>query len=132
MFRGRLPPDVYCLGPAGRTETNVYFVRSGESWVLIDAGWARDAPRLEHAAQSLFGTHLKPAGILLTHCHPDHSGSALHLVRAWECAVHLHANELPIATGDFGAMQVWAGPLDRWVILPTMRAIGSRRRTAIL
>ncbi|MGB8019611.1 MAG: hypothetical protein WCF04_00115 [Candidatus Nanopelagicales bacterium] len=31
-------PDVYCLGPRGRTQTNVYSVRSGGSLVLIDAG----------------------------------------------------------------------------------------------
>lgn len=127
-----IAPDIYCLGPAGRTQTNIYFVRSGESSVLIDAGWASDAPRIERAAQSLFGTHVKPAAILLTHCHPDHSGSALQVARTWECAVYMHENELPIATGDFGAMQACAGPLDRWIILPIMRAIGSRRRNAIL
>ena len=32
---------VHCLGPKGRTQTHVYFVRSGESWGLIDAGWHR-------------------------------------------------------------------------------------------
>ena len=127
-----IAPEVYCLGPSGRTQTNVYLVRSGESWVLIDAGWASDAPRIDRAAQSLFGPHLRPAGILLTHCHPDHSGSALQLARTWGCAVYMHPNELPIANGDFGAMHASAGPLDRWVILPMMRAIGRRRRDAIL
>lgn len=33
-----IAPDVFCLGPWGRTQTAVYFVRSGASWVLIDAG----------------------------------------------------------------------------------------------
>ena len=44
----------------------------------------------------------------------------------------MHPEELPIATGDFAAMQRHAGPVDRWVILPLMRAVGQRRRDAIL
>jgi glyoxylase-like metal-dependent hydrolase (beta-lactamase superfamily II) len=127
-----IAPDVYCLGPWGRTQTNVYFVCSGSSWVLIDAGWASDGPRIERAGASLFGHGVRPAAILLTHCHPDHSGAALHLARAWGCAVYMHSDELPIATGDFAAMQAWAGPLDRCVVLPLMRAMGRQRRESIL
>jgi glyoxylase-like metal-dependent hydrolase (beta-lactamase superfamily II) len=127
-----IAPDVFCLGPWGRTQTTVYFVRSGPSWVLIDAGWARDVSRIEGAARSLFGAGSRPAAILLTHCHPDHSGSALSLARAWGCSVYMHPDELPIATGDFGAMVAAAGPLDRFVILPLMRAMGRQRREAVL
>jgi glyoxylase-like metal-dependent hydrolase (beta-lactamase superfamily II) len=127
-----IAPDVHCLGPWGRTQTNVYFVRSGPSWVLIDAGWASDGPRIERASESLFGRDVPPVAILLTHCHPDHSGAARHLASIWGCAVYMHLDELPIATGDFAAMQALAGPLDRWVILPFMRVIGRRRREALL
>ena len=44
----------------------------------------------------------------------------------------MHSAEMPIAIGDFEAMERFAGPLDRWLILPAMRAIGRRRREAIL
>jgi glyoxylase-like metal-dependent hydrolase (beta-lactamase superfamily II) len=44
----------------------------------------------------------------------------------------MHPEELPIAAGDFTAMRAVANPLDRWVILPIMRAIGTRRREEIL
>jgi glyoxylase-like metal-dependent hydrolase (beta-lactamase superfamily II) len=81
-----IAPDVFCLGPAGRTQTNVYFVRSGSSWVLIDAGWTNDASRIEKAAESLFGADSRPAAILLTHDHPDHEGSALQLTRTLSTA----------------------------------------------
>ena len=127
-----IAPDVFCLGPWGRTQTTVYFVRSGPSWVLIDAGWARDVSRIEKAARSLFGAGSRPSAILLTHCHPDHAGSALSLARLWGCAVYMHPDELPIATGDFAAMVASAGPLDRFVILPMMRAMGRRRRETVL
>lgn len=127
-----IAPDVFCLGPWGRTQTTVYFARSGPSWVLIDAGWASDVSRIAGAARSLFGADSRPSAILLTHCHPDHAGSALSLARAWGCAVYMHPDELPIATADFAAMVASAGPLDRYVILPLMRAMGRRRREAVL
>jgi glyoxylase-like metal-dependent hydrolase (beta-lactamase superfamily II) len=127
-----IAPDVFCLGPWGRTQTDVYFVRTGSSWVLIDAGWASDRSRIERAAGSLFGADSRPAAILLTHCHPDHAGSARPLARAWGCAVYMHPDELPLATADFAAMMASAGPLDRYLILPLMRAMGRRRREAVL
>jgi glyoxylase-like metal-dependent hydrolase (beta-lactamase superfamily II) len=72
------------------------------------------------------------AAILLTHDHPDHAGAARALAGTWSCPILLHAAEAPIADGDFAAMERSAGPLDRWVILPLMRALGERRRTAVL
>jgi glyoxylase-like metal-dependent hydrolase (beta-lactamase superfamily II) len=123
-----IAPDVYCLGPRGRSQTDVYFVRSGSSWALIDTGWAKDGPSIRKAAESVFGADTRPASILLTHSHPDHAGSALQLARMWDCPVYVHPDELPLATGDFSALTAYAGPLDVWVILPLMRAMGRRRR----
>ncbi len=127
-----IAPDVYCLGPRGRTQTDVYFVRSGSSWALIDAGWSKDGPSIKQAAESLFGTDTPPTAILLTHCHPDHAGAALELARTWGCPVIVHPDELALASGDFAAMTKYAGPLDKWVVLPLLRILGRRRREAIL
>lgn len=124
--------DVYCLGPWGRTQTNAYLVRAGSSWMLVDAGWEQDAERIRSAVHSVLGAQAVPSCILLTHVHPDHSGSARELAAAWGCPVLVHPAEIPIATGDFGAMVRYAGPMDRWLILPLMQAIGRRRREAIL
>ena len=124
--------DVFCLGPWGRTQTNAYLVRAGSSWVLVDAGWAQDAERIRSAVRSVLGAEAVPSCILLTHVHPDHSGSAGVLAAAWECPVLVHPAEIPIASGDFGAMARYAGPMDRWLILPLMRAIGRSRRETIL
>jgi glyoxylase-like metal-dependent hydrolase (beta-lactamase superfamily II) len=125
-------PDVFCLGPSGRTQTNIYFVRSEAAWFLVDAGWQSDRARIEQTAIQLFGVGSRPGGILLTHCHPDHAGAALDLARGWDREVLMHPAELPIATGDFEAMRACAGPLDRWVVLPIMRAMGRKRREAVL
>ena len=123
---------VYLLGPSGRTQTNAYLVHDGSSWILIDAGWGNDGPHIRAAARSLLGPELSPSAILLTHAHPDHDGSARELAQAWRCPIFVHPAELPIATGDFAAMARYAGPLDRWLILPLMRAIGRRRREAAI
>jgi glyoxylase-like metal-dependent hydrolase (beta-lactamase superfamily II) len=127
-----IAPEVYLLGPWGRTQTNAYLVRDGSSWILVDAGWENDGPRIQAAVRSLVGPGLAPSAILLTHAHPDHDGSARELARAWGCPIFAHPAEIPLATGDFAAMTRYAGPLDRWLILPLMRAIGGRRREATL
>jgi len=127
-----IAPDVYCLGPQGRTQTDVYFVRSGSSWALIDTGWAKDCPSIKRAAETVFGADTPPASILLTHFHPDHAGSALQLARIWDRPVYVHPDELPLANGDFAAITKYAGPLDHWIVLPLMRAMGRRRREAML
>ena len=127
-----IAPGVFLLGPWGRTQTNAYLVSNGSSWILVDAGWGSDGPRIQAAARLLLGPGLAPSAILLTHAHPDHDGSARELAQAWRCPVYTHPAELPLATGDFAAMTRYAGPLDRWLILPLMRAIGRRRREAML
>ena len=127
-----IAPDVHLLGPWGRTQTNAYLVRDESSWILVDAGWQNDGPRIQAAARSLLGPGMVPSAILLTHVHPDHEGAARELAEAWGCPVFAHPAEIPISIGDFAAMERYAGPLDRWLILPVMRAMGRRRREAIL
>jgi glyoxylase-like metal-dependent hydrolase (beta-lactamase superfamily II) len=107
-------------------------VRSDTSWQLIDAGWEGDAERIRVAAEHLFGIGFHPAGILLTHDHPDHSGAARELAQRWKCRVFVHPDELAIARGSFSAMWQHAGPLDRYVILPAISALGRSRRDAML
>jgi glyoxylase-like metal-dependent hydrolase (beta-lactamase superfamily II) len=127
-----IAPGVSCIGPWGRTQTNVYVVLAGRAAVLVDAGWAGDATRIEAAVRTVLGPERVPSAIVLTHVHPDHAGSARALAETWHCPILVHPAECPVATGDFAAMERDAGPLDRWVILPAMRAIGTRRRERVL
>jgi len=87
---------VYYLPVRG---SNVYFVRSESSWVLIDAGWKNSAQLIHEAAEYVFGPNTRPVAILLTHAHPDHDGSAAELARLWELPVHVHSADLPLLTG---------------------------------
>ncbi|NHU48465.1 MBL fold metallo-hydrolase [Rhodococcus sp. A14] len=127
-----IAPGVVCIGPRGRTQTNVYLVRGADGWVLVDTGWAGDADRIEAATRQVLGADQRPGAIVLTHAHPDHSGAARELAGRWSCPVFLHPDELPIANGDYGAIRKAAGPLDHWVVLPAMRVIGRRRREKLL
>src|SRR5215211_4213845 len=123
-----IAPGVYCLRTGrGITESNVYFVRSGSSWVLIDTAWANRGRSIKEAAESVFGTGTRPAAILLAHIHADHSGSAPELARMWGRPVYVHPDELPFAApGDLSTVEQYANPLDRWVILPLLRAMPRR------
>ncbi len=118
---------------AGVVAGNIYFVQSASSWVLIDTATAGQGRRIREAAEALFGTGARPAAILLTHVHPDHSGSALELARAWDCPVYLHPAELDLAISrNLATVATYANPLDRWIILPLLRLFPRRRVEAMM
>ena len=126
--RGRtIASDVYqlTLGP-GILASNVYVVRSSDGWVLVDAGWPGDAAAIENAVHSLCGRAIRPVAIVLTHIHPDHSGAAGDLARAWRVPVYVHEAELPMAAGEY--LSEFSMPLDRWVVVPLMRLLPARLR----
>ncbi len=121
---------VYYLSIHG---SNVYFVRSGSSWVLIDMAWFNnDGYLIQSAAESLFGLNTRPTSILLTHSHPDHDGSAVELATRWDVSVYVHPKELPLAVGDYSAISACANPLDRWLVLPLLRIVGKKRRALMV
>lgn len=124
---GEIADGVWAIGPWGYTYTVVYLVHPGPGWTLVDAGWPGDGPRIEAAVAAVIGAE-KPKGIVLTHVHPDHEGDARALAERWGCPVWVSPAELPIALRDFDAMRATAMPLDRWMVLPAMRLLGSGRR----
>lgn len=117
----------------GLTRVNVFFVASGSSWVLVDTGTQGDYQAILGAAKALFGPDAPPSSILLTHDHPDHSGSALQLARAWKCSVFMHPKELPLATiNSIRTIEEFAIPIDRWFVLPILRRLSPEKVDAIL
>ena len=117
----------------GPVSGNVYFVRSGMNWALIDTSVAGSAGAIKRAADELCGHDNPPAAILLTHVHPDHAGAAPELARAWSCPVYVPETELPLATAhDLATLERFAIPLDRWIVLPIMRRLSQEKVSAIL
>jgi glyoxylase-like metal-dependent hydrolase (beta-lactamase superfamily II) len=110
-------------------DTNVYLVRSGPAWVLIDTGWPRNGRAIRRAADSVFGQGAVPTAILLTHLHLDHSGSVRELVGEWDLPVFVHPRESPLAGGY---VPEYANPLDRRVILPLLKLLPPQTRARVL
>ena len=129
----QIAPGVYGMEVGqGISRANVYFVQSGSAWVLIDAGLAQCGELIRQTAESLFGTNTPPAAILLTHHHPDHSGSVRELVSVWACPVCVHPGEMPVtAIEDLATVRRYANPLDRWIIISLLRMMPRRRVEAM-
>ncbi len=124
-----IAPGVYRLSALG---ANVYFVRSGPAWALIDTGWANSGRAIRSAAKSLFGADARPAAMLLTHNHPDHAGSALELARMWGLPVYVGPPDVARAGEEIAAFQRRiASPLDHWLIFPLMRLMPPRAVAAM-
>ena len=102
----------------GTGKSNVYLVRSGSSWVLIDAAWPHKGELIKTSAETLFGADTAPAAILLTHLHPDDAGPAAELARAWNVPVYADPGELPLPTGKLA----YSDPIGR-VIGPFTRLL---------
>ncbi len=126
-------PGVYGMETGkGISRSNVYFVQSESSWVLIDAASANCGQSIRKTAESLFGANTPPAAILLTHDHPDHAGSVRELVSLWACPVYVHPDEMPItAIADIATVRRYANPLDRWIIVPLLRVMPRPRVEAM-
>lgn len=80
---------------------NMYIVRdeTSDNWVLIDTGLRSSATRIRKMADKLFGAEARPAAILLTHGHFDHTGSLRQLADEWNVPVYCHYLELPYLSG---------------------------------
>jgi hypothetical protein len=67
-----IAPGVWWLEMGrGFRETNVYFVRSGLSWVLIDGAWPSYSQVIKEAAESVFGAGAPGGDLADAHpCRP--------------------------------------------------------------
>ena len=78
---------------------NVYLIREGTNWVLVDTGLRGYADNIRSVAREFLGSMTPPTAIVLTHGHFDHVGSLPALVEAWDVPVFAHALERPYLTG---------------------------------
>lgn len=78
----------------GLRQINLWFLRDGAGWTMIDCGWS-DAPtmaRIEVAWAAL------PGGgpitrLIITHFHPDHAGNARWIAERWGIVPLMSARE---------------------------------------
>ncbi len=75
--------------------------RAGDrGWVLVDTGLYGTASRIKVAAAERFGAHARPAAIVMTHGHFDHTGTLEDLAVEWDVPVYAHELELPYLDGS--------------------------------
>jgi glyoxylase-like metal-dependent hydrolase (beta-lactamase superfamily II) len=80
--------------------SNVYLVRTGNSWVLVDAGMNGYRRTISSAAEAFVGRGKAPDAIVLTHGHFDHVGSLDALLNEWPVPVYAHRLERPYLNGE--------------------------------
>jgi glyoxylase-like metal-dependent hydrolase (beta-lactamase superfamily II) len=120
--------DVYAVVIGRRTvSTNVYLIGSKSSWTLVDAGWPGSEGKIVAAAESVFGPGARPASMMLTHLHPDHSGATRQLAERWGQPAFVYPDELPLAAGYRAE---YAIPVDRW-LMPLLRLLPRRSQAKI-
>ncbi len=60
----------------------------------MDSATPSNARQVKEAAEARFGTGAKPTGIVLTHGHLDHAGSARDLAEMWDVPIFAHPLEM--------------------------------------
>jgi glyoxylase-like metal-dependent hydrolase (beta-lactamase superfamily II) len=80
---------------------NMYLIHnpSENKWVLVDTGLRTSAAKIQKVANHLFWPESKPAAIILTHAHFDHTGSLRKLADEWDVPIYAHTLEKPYLTG---------------------------------
>jgi len=79
---------------------NVYLIREGGRWILVDAGLPFTRGFIKRWVRRLMGPDRHPEAIVLTHGHFDHVGALPGLAEEWNTPVWAHQLEQPFLTGE--------------------------------
>ena len=89
---------------------NVYLLKTEDGYALIDSGFPNSAEKIIKSLGSLGVSPKEVRHLLLTHCHPDHIGSAAALKRATGATVYAHKADAAIIEAGSGFRQAYAAP----------------------
>lgn len=119
-----IAPGLYWLRmglPFALDHINLWLLRDGNGWTIVDCGIANDATR--SSWENIFATGLgglPVVRVIATHCHPDHVGLADWLCSRWGAP-------LWISTGEYGFARMMSASLpgvDGTAMLPHFQRHG--------
>ena len=117
-------PGLYWLRmglPFALDHINLWLIRDGEGWTIVDCGIATDATRASW--ESIFAAcldGLPVVRVIATHCHPDHVGLSDWLCSRWNAPLWM-------TTGEYGFARMMSGSLpgvDGTAMLPHFQRHG--------
>ena len=120
----QIAPGVHWLRmglPFALDHINLWLLRDGEGWTVIDCGIANDATRASW--ETIFASALDGLPItrvLATHCHPDHVGLSDWLCTRWNAPLWM-------STGEYGFARMMSASLpgvDGTAMLPHFQRHG--------
>ncbi|MFJ2829656.1 MBL fold metallo-hydrolase [Streptomyces sp. NPDC087263] len=83
------------------SNTNWVILSEGDAVTLVDTGYPGDRQAVLASLDTLGHSPEAVTGVLITHAHNDHLGSAEYLSSTFGIPVHLHEAELPHARREF-------------------------------
>jgi glyoxylase-like metal-dependent hydrolase (beta-lactamase superfamily II) len=95
--------------------SRVYLI-DGKSLILVDTGLPWMAGKVVQYIHSIGRRPDEVAMILITHRHPDHTGSAKAVARRTGAPVAAHVLDTSAASGTDGAAHLPYLPLPRWLV----------------
>jgi glyoxylase-like metal-dependent hydrolase (beta-lactamase superfamily II) len=85
-----------------RTVSTAYVIVAGEDIVVIDTGLPGNEARILQAIAEYASERIHLRAILVTHVHPDHTGSLLGLAKATGAPVYAHDLDSPLIEVGIG------------------------------
>jgi glyoxylase-like metal-dependent hydrolase (beta-lactamase superfamily II) len=91
-------PDIFILD--NLIVSNVFLIRTGESYTMIDCGVPPDAKKIIETLRTHNIDLPNIKTIVLTHSHFDHIGGVAKVVAATGASVLAHADDIPYIQGE--------------------------------
>ena len=110
-------------------DSNITFIKSGDSHILVDAGTGLNHHALDKQLQEIGSSISQITDIILTHSHIDHIGGVIPIVEEIDPRIHLHKAEAePINSGDMSQTLATTFGVD----LPPLKIEGILEEGSIL
>lgn len=100
---------------------NVYLIRSGQFFIMVDTGTTSSFKRLKRNLDSVMGDDKQLDMLVLTHSHYDHCQNASRIKQTYQCNIFMGSEEAVYARDGFTPLPKGTFWVTRW-----LSALGNR------